>query len=409
MDWCLRDMKKILNILVVIAALGYFVDIYDLVLFSIVRVPSLKSLGLGPEAIFTDGMMLLNIQMLGMLIGGVFWGVLGDRKGRVSVLFGSILMYSIANLANAFVHSVEAYAFWRFVAGVGLAGELGAGITLVAETLPKDKRGWGTMIVASFGICGAILAGFVADVFDWRTAYIIGGLLGFALLFLRIGAYESGIYKDMKVTVSRGNFLALFSSRNRFSRYIKCILIGLPTWYVIGILVTFSPEFAKLLGVKGEVSAGTGIMMAYGGLVVGDVLSGTLSQFLRSRRKVVLLFLGLTALGIAGYFMAWGVTAAQFYAICFGLGIAVGYWAIFVTIAAEQFGTNLRATVATTVPNFIRGSVIPLTLGFVFLKNSLGILGSALVVGAVSMGVALVALYFMEETFSKDMDYIETC
>lgn len=402
-------MKKILNILVVIAALGYFVDIYDLVLFSIVRVPSLRSMGLGPDAIFTEGMMLLNIQMLGMLIGGVFWGVLGDRKGRLSVLFGSILMYSIANLANAFVHSVEAYAFWRFIAGIGLAGELGAGITLVAETLPKDKRGWGTMIVASFGICGALLAGFVADIFDWRTAYIIGGLLGFALLFLRIGAYESGIYKEMTHTVSRGNFLALFSSKNRFSRYIKCILIGLPTWYVIGILITFSPEFAKLLGVKGEISAGTGIMMAYGGLVVGDVLSGTLSQFWRSRRKVVLLFLGLTMLGIVGYFTAWGVTVTQFYALCFGLGIAVGYWAIFVTIAAEQFGTNLRSTVATTVPNFIRGSVIPLTLGFVFLKNTLGMLGSALVVGAVCMALALVALYFMEETFSKDMDYIETC
>ncbi len=401
-------MKKIFNILVVIASLGYFVDIYDLVLFSILRVPSLKSLGLGSEAIFTDGMMLLNIQMLGMLIGGIFWGVLGDRKGRLSVLFGSILMYSIANLANAFVHSVEAYAFWRFIAGIGLAGELGAGITLVAETLPKDKRGWGTMIVASFGICGALLAGFVADIFDWRTAYVIGGLLGFALLFLRIGAYESGIYKDMTPTVSRGNFFALFSSRNRFSRYIKCILIGLPTWYVIGILITFSPEFAKLLGVKGEISAGTGIMMAYGGLVVGDVFSGTLSQFWRSRRKVVFLFLLLTIVAISGYFMAWGVSVGQFYAICFGLGISVGYWAIFVTIAAEQFGTNLRSTVATTVPNFIRGSVIPLTLGFVFLKNTLGMLGSALVVGAICMGVALIALYFMEETFSKDMDYIET-
>jgi MFS transporter, putative metabolite:H+ symporter len=401
-------MKKIINILVVIAALGYFVDIYDLVLFSIVRVPSLRSMGLSPSEIFSDGMMLLNIQMLGMLIGGIFWGVLGDRKGRLSVLFGSILMYSVANLANAFVHSIEAYAFWRFIAGIGLAGELGAGITLVAETLPKDKRGWGTMIVASFGICGAILAGFVADIFDWRTAYIIGGVLGLALLFLRIGAYESGIYKDLKPTVSRGNFFALFSSRSRFSRYLKCILIGLPTWYVIGILVTFSPEFAELLHVQGEVSAGTAIMMAYGGLVVGDIMSGTLSQFLRSRRKTVLIFLILTVFSVFGYFMATGVTATAFYAICFGLGIAVGYWAIFVTIAAEQFGTNLRSTVATTVPNFIRASVIPLTFGFVFLKNTLGPLNSALVIGAISLGLALIALYFLEETFSKDMDYIET-
>jgi len=401
-------MKKIMNILVVIAALGYFVDIYDLVLFSIVRVPSLRSMGLSPDAIFNDGMMLLNIQMFGMLIGGIFWGVLGDKKGRLSVLFGSILMYSIANLANAFVHSVEAYAFWRFIAGVGLAGELGAGITLVAETLPKDKRGWGTMIVASFGICGAILAAFVADHFDWRTAYIIGGLLGFALLFLRIGAYESGIYKDLKSTISRGNFFSLFSSKNRFMRYLKCILIGLPTWYVIGILITFSPEFARFLNVKGEVSAGTAIMMAYGGLVVGDILSGTLSQILRSRRQVVLIFLLLTMAAVGGYFMAICVSVAQFYAVCFGLGIAVGYWAIFVTIAAEQFGTNLRSTVATTVPNFIRASVIPLTFGFVFLKNTLGVLNSALVIGAISMIVAFVALYYMEETFSKDMDYIET-
>ncbi|MCM0084311.1 MFS transporter [Geomonas sp. Red32] len=399
---------KILSLPVIVAALGYFVDIYDLVLFSIVRVPSLKSLGLqGPELI-NRGVFILNMQMIGMLAGGILWGVLGDRKGRLKIMFGSILLYSLANLANGMITSLPAYAALRFIAGVGLAGELGAGITLVAEVLHKSARGYGTMIVASVGVSGAILANFIAANFDWRNAFFIGGALGLLLLILRISVAESGMFKGMeKKEVSKGNFLALFTDRSRFGRYIDSIVIGIPTWFVVGILITFSPEFAKALKVTGPISAGNSVMYCYLGLVFGDFASGLLSQVLKSRKKVVMIFLGLTTLGVVWYFLAGGVSAATFYAICTFLGFASGYWAIFVTVAAEQFGTNLRATVATTVPNFVRGMVVPITLLFQWVRGQLGLEGGAIAVGVVCMIVAFISLYRLEETFHKDLDYFE--
>ncbi len=401
-------VSRYVNALVVIAALGYFVDIYDLILFSIVRVPSLTSLGLTGSALFNTGVSLLNAQMAGMLVGGILWGILGDRRGRLSVLFGSILMYSIANIANGFVTSVDQYLALRFVAGIGLAGELGAGVTLVAETLPKETRGWGTMIIAAVGISGAVLAGLLAEVFDWRICYWIGGGMGLALLALRIGAYESGLFEAAHAKgVSRGQFLTLFTRWDRFSKYAKCILIGLPTWYVIGILVTFSPEFATALGISAPVSAGRAVMLAYAGLVVGDVASGVLSQVLRSRRQVVALFLIAAALATGVYFYGPIHTPLGLYLACFGLGVSVGYWAIFVTIAAEQFGTNLRATVATTVPNFIRGSIIPMTAVFSLLTSWVGAIQSGVIVGSACVGIAGISLWRMRETFDLDLDYFE--
>ncbi|GFO55497.1 MFS transporter [Geomonas sp. Red276] len=399
---------KILSLPVIVAALGYFVDIYDLVLFSIVRVPSLKSLGLqGPELI-NRGVFILNMQMVGMLVGGILWGILGDRKGRLKIMFGSILLYSLANLANGMITSLPAYALLRFIAGVGLAGELGAGITLVAEVLHKSARGYGTMVVASVGVSGAILANFVAANFDWRNAFFIGGILGLLLLILRISVAESGMFKDMeKKEVSKGNFLALFTDRRRFGRYIDSIVIGIPTWFVVGILITFSPEFAKALKVTGAISAGNAVMYCYLGLVFGDFASGLLSQVLKSRKKVVMIFLGLTGLGVVWYFLAGGVSTATFYGICTFLGFASGYWAIFVTVAAEQFGTNLRATVATTVPNFVRGMVVPITLLFQWARAQLGLEGGAIAVGVLCMIVAFISLYRLEETFHKDLDYFE--
>ncbi|HEY3307646.1 MAG TPA: MFS transporter [Desulfuromonadaceae bacterium] len=399
---------RILSLPVIVAALGYFVDIYDLVLFSIVRVPSLKGIGISGADLIDKGVFLLNMQMVGMLIGGILWGVLADRKGRIKIMFGSIFLYSIANLANAMVSSIEAYAMLRFIAGIGLAGELGAGITLVSEVLHKSIRGYGTMVVASVGVSGAILANFVAKGFDWRTAFIIGGLLGMMLLFLRITVAESGMFKGLEESDRpRGNFLALFTSKDRFGRFIHSILIGVPTWFVVGILITFSPEFAKTLLVQGPVSAGNAVMFCYLGLVFGDFASGLISQLLQSRRKVVLIFLGLTGAGIAVYFMSKGVSVATFYGVCTFLGFASGYWAIFVTIAAEQFGTNLRATVATAVPNFVRGMVVPITILFQVLRKGLGLEGGALVVGGMCMLVALFSLWRLKETFHKDLDYFE--
>ena len=402
-------ISAIFSLPVIVAALGYFVDIYDLVLFSIVRVPSLKAQGLSGKDLVDQGVFLLNMQMVGMLLGGILWGVLGDRKGRLKIMFGSIFLYSIANLANGAVDSIEAYAALRFIAGVGLAGELGAGITLVSEVLHKSVRGYGTMIVASVGVSGAILANFIAKTFDWRTAFYIGGILGLCLLALRFGVVESGMFSSMKVQeqVSKGNFLSLFTSRDRFGRFLHAILIGLPSWFVVGVLITFSPEFAKMMGVAGVVSAGNAVMYCYLGLVAGDLASGILSQLLQSRKKVVLLFLIITVVAVAVYFMAGGVSAEAFYAICGLLGFGIGYWAIFVTIAAEQFGTNLRATVATSVPNFVRGMTVPITMLFLYFRNQFGLQQGAIIVGCLTLAISLFSLWRLQETFHKDLDYFE--
>ncbi|OGR24741.1 MAG: MFS transporter [Desulfuromonadales bacterium GWD2_54_10] len=402
------NWKQIISLPVIVAALGYFVDIYDLVLFSIVRVPSLKALGLQGQDLIDKGVFLLNMQMAGMLIGGVIWGVLGDRKGRLKIMFGSIFLYSLANLANGMVTSLPMYALLRFIAGVGLAGELGAGITLVSEVLHKSVRGYGTMIVASVGVSGAILANIVAKGFDWRTAFYIGGVLGLMLLLLRLSVAESGMFRGMEnSTISRGNFLSLFTSRDRFGRFLHTIMIGLPSWFVVGVLITFSPEFAKVMGVQGTISAGNAVMYCYLGLVAGDLASGLLSQLLQSRKKVVLIFLLITVAAVATYFSASGVSAATFYVICGMLGFGIGYWAIFVTIAAEQFGTNLRATVATAVPNFVRGMTVPITMLFQVARKPLGIETGALAVGLLCLFIALFSLSRLQETFHKDLDYFE--
>ena len=403
-----RLTKNLFNTTILVSALGYFVDIYDLILFGIVRIPSLLELGIKGEGLITTGVFLLNMQMGGMLIGGIIWGVLGDKKGRLSVLFGSIFLYSIANFANAFVSTTDAYAVLRFIAGVGLAGELGAAITLVSEVMPKETRGYATAIVASIGVSGAIAAAIVGDLFSWRTAYIIGGVLGFLLLIMRIKMFESGLYKNLKeLNVGKGKFFSLFTSKDRFFRYLNCILIGMPIWFVVGVLITFSPEFGKVLGIYGTIEAGKSIMFTYIGLIIGDFASGFLSQIFRSRKKVFLIFISMTAVFIFMYLFIQGLSLFLFYTLCVMLGISIGYWAVFVTTASEQFGTNLRSTVTTTVPNFIRGTVVPITLAFEFLREYTGMIYSALIVGIACLLLAYYALNNLEETFGKDLNYLE--
>lgn len=404
------SLKKVLfNTTVIVSALGYFVDIYDLVLFSIVRVPSLRDIGVPDDQLFDVGVKLINMQMTGMLIGGVLWGILGDKRGRVSVLFGSIVMYSLANIANAFVTDVETYGWLRLVAGIGLAGELGAAVTLVSETLPKETRGYGTSFVAGFGVSGAMLAAVVAQSFSWKTAYIVGGVLGLALLVLRVRLYESGMYAAVKkdTSVKKGDFFMLFTSWKRLGKYLSCILIGMPIWFVIGILVTFSREICQELGATGPVNPANSILFSYLGLVVGDIGSGVISQKLQSRKKVIFGFI----LGVLGFLFAYvfarGMSPEFYYFMCFLLGTAAGYWALFVTVGAEQFGTNLRATVATTVPNFVRGSVVLVTILFKYLKDTHGFAMTSLYVGLGCIAIALVALWRLEESFHKDLDYLE--
>ena len=394
---------------VLVAALGYFVDIYDLILFSIVRVSSLRAIGVPEDQLLSQGVRILNMQMGGMLIGGALWGVLGDKRGRLSVLFGSIVMYSLANIANGFVQTVDQYAWLRLVAGIGLAGELGAGITLVSEIMPARTRGWGTAVVASVGILGAVVAALVGGATDWRIAYFIGGGMGLALLALRIGVAESGLFEMVKreTTVARGNLWALLLSRETRGRYARVVLIGMPIWYVIGILITFSPEFGQAIGMSPLPNAGRAVMFTYIGLAIGDLGSGALSQVLASRKRVVGIALVMTTVCVGVYFFAAHVSLAVFYTVCLALGISTGYWAIFVTVAAEQFGTNIRATATTTAPNFVRGAVVLLTSLFTLLRPTLGIRGSAMLVGAIALGIAFLALRGLEETFGRDLDYLE--
>ncbi len=403
-----KKNQSVFGLAVVVAALGYFVDIYDLLLFSIIRIPSLKSFGLDDAAIAKDGLKIINIQMMGLLLGGIFWGILGDKKGRLNVLYASIILYSLGNIANGFVQTVNQYAGVRFITGFGLAGELGAGITLVSELLSKEKRGIGTSLVAGIGLTGAVFAFFIKQNFEWRTCYFIGGGLGFLLLFLRVGVLESGMFKSVRESnIARGNFFMLFTNGKRLKKYLTAIFLGLPTWYVIGILISFSKEFAVKMNVQGTVDPGKAVMFAYAGISLGDVAIGFISQWMKSRKKAVYLFYGLTIIGICWFFNMQGQSTETFYADCALLGFATGFWAMFVTMAAEQFGTNIRATVATTVPNMVRGSLNLVSLLFVSLQASQGYLKSGWITGIVVMVIGLISVAFTEETFGKDLNYME--
>lgn len=401
--------NSIFNIAVLVAALGYFVDIYDLLLFNIVRVESLRDLGLSDELIKEDGEFIISIQMLGLLLGGIIWGIMGDKKGRLSVLFGSIVLYSVANIVNGFVETTGQYALVRFIAGVGLAGELGAGITLVSEIASKEKRGLSTSFVAGIGLTGAVAAFFISQNFHWRTCYFIGGGLGFCLLILRISVVESGMFNQVKEmsSVVKGDFLMFFNNAKRFRKYMLAILIGLPTWYVIGILVAFSNNFAEAFGITEKIIPGKAIMYAYIAISIGDVLIGFVSHWLRSRKKALFIFYVLTIIAIAFYFSQDGGSAAGMYAICAALGFGTGFWAIFVTMAAEQFGTNLRATAATTVPNMVRGALPLILLLFNWLQNFTNYVTAGLITGIIIMVISIIAAWFSEETFGKDLNYVE--
>jgi len=400
--------NKNIIFIIIVASLGYFVDIYDLVIFSIVRIQSFHDIGIPEDEMRKGGEYVLNMQMGGLLLGGIIWGIIGDKFGRIKVLFGSILLYSFANMANAYVNNINSYAIVRFVAGVGLAGELGAGITLVSESMNKNKRGYGTMIVAVVGVLGAIVAFYIAEHFDWRNAYLVGGGIGILLLALRIGTFESGLYKNTAAkNIVKGKFSMLFTSRERFLRYLYCLLIGLPIWFVVGIFVTQAPEFGKALGAPETLSAGKGIMFTYIGISLGDLFAGLLAQVTRSRKLAVFIFQILIIISSVWYLSSTGITPEKFQWLAFFMGLAVGYWATFVTISSEQFGTNLRATVTTTAPNFVRGALIPSTFLFEFFVHRFNIITAGYIMIFLLSAIAIFALTKLKESFDKDLNYLE--
>lgn len=397
---------------VIVAALGYFVDIYDLLLFGIVRVPSLKDMGLNADV---AGTIILNYQMIGLLLGGILWGMLGDKRGRLSVLFGSILVYSLANIACGFLPQLNfmdkttLYAWLRFIAGIGLAGELGAGITLVSESLPKELRAIGTSIVAGFGLLGAVVAQLSVELAgDWTIAYFIGGGLGLMLLLLRVSVVESGMYNHIKheTHIERGNFFSLFTRKKQLIKYLKCIAVGLPTWFCIGILAVMGNQFAPELGIA-EINPGKAIMWAYIGISVGDFSSGFISHALHSRKKAIIAMMLFTILGILLMLFGGTKTENMYYFYCVWIGLGSGYWAMFITVGAEQFGTNIRSTAATTIPNMVRGLLPLMLLGFDYFKPTTGVILSALIIGIIAYALAMYATLTMAETHNTDLDFIE--
>jgi len=404
--------EHFLNVAVIVAALGYFVDIYDLLLFTIVREPSLRGINVQDADMLAASTHIINYQMIGLLIGGIVWGIMGDRRGRLSVLFGSILLYSIANFVTGYVQTVDQYAWLRFIAGIGLAGELGAGITLVSEIMPKKSRGVMTSFVAGVGLFGAVVAFIVYKTTgDWRLCYKIGGVLGILLLFLRIRVSESSIFKNIEAKhVSKGNLLMFFNSRDRFTKYLLAILIGLPTWFVIGIMLNLSNRFATELYGVNAVDSGESIMFGYIGIALGDIFIGFVSQYFKSRKKALYLFYAMTFLGAIYFFSPLNNSDTSMYAVSFYLGFSTGFWAIFVTMGAEHFGTNIRATAATTIPNMVRGALPLMNLLFKdYFQGELGIslLQSGIYTGLIVTVISVVALYFTEETFHKDLDFVE--
>ena len=399
--------RNLLRMPVLVAALGYLVDMYDLFLFSVVRVPSLTDLGVPQDQLLPIGVSILNWQLIGLLIGGILWGIMGDKKGRLSVWFGSILMYSLANLANGLVQTVPQYQALRFIAGIGLAGELGAGITLVAELLPQRLRSYGAVIVSTMGVLGGILAFLVADLFEWRTSYFVGGVMGLILLVLRIRVFESGLFIKLKEKkVARGDLLMILTNGKRLSKYAMGILVGIPMWFVVGVLMTFSPEFGSAHGLSG-INAGKAVMLLFGGQAFGNMASGLLSQYFQSRKIGIGVFMIGSFLTMLAYMLLPVKTEFQFYGLILVLGFFNGYWTLFIIQAAELFGTNIRATVATTIPNFVRGTAVILTTAFAALRPGMGIISGGVLLASATVFIALIALFLLQETFHKDMNYEE--
>ena len=397
------------NIAVLVAGIGFFIDAFDLFLFNVYRIPSLKDLGLSGSELTSTGERLLSIQMAGMMIGGIVTGIIGDKKGRVTVLYGSILLYSLANFANAFVHDVNTYAIIRFLAGVGLAGELGSGITLVSESMSVEKRGYGTILVATLGALGAVTAGLIGDFLPWRYAFLSAGIAGGILLILRLRSFESSMFVAAKgLSEKRGSLLLLFSSGKRTMKYIACILMGIPIWYSVGLLITLSPEIAKMHNITG-LKLSTCFILFQVGISAGDLSSGILSQLFKSRKKILLSFMALGILSTAYHFIRIA-NSQQINVTSFFMGLGCGYLSVFVTSTAEQFGTNLRVTVTATVTNFMRGALVLLIPMHQFFEHAFntGLAGGLIVTGCIVWGLAVISAVLLPETFGRSLSFTES-
>ena len=400
---------SIFNLGVLVSGLGFFIDAFDLFLFNVYRVPSLKELGLSGVELTHAGEKLLAIQMAGMMLGGILTGIIGDKFGRVSVLFASILLYSLSNIANSFVHDVNMYAVVRFLAGVGLAGELGAGITLVSESMTIERRGYGTILVATLGALGAVTAGLISDFIPWRHAFFGAGIVGLGLLVLRMKSLETSMFSKVRenVSVKRGSFALLFSNPKRGVKYLACILMGVPIWYSVGLLITLTPEIATLKNIPG-LKLSTCFILFQTGITIGDLSSGIFSQLFKSRKKILLLYMFLAVICTVIHFL-FIYNSHNLYLTSLGMGIGCGYLSVFVTTTAEHFGVNLRVLVTATVTNFMRGAVVLLVPLHLWIESffSVDLIQSLIFVGVGVWVLAILSVAFLPETFGRNLDYIE--
>ena len=396
------------GLIVIIAALGYFVDVFDLVLFNIVRTQSLQDLGLSGDRILAVGVQLLNAQMFGMLLGGILWGIIGDKIGRIQTLFGSILLYSVSNIANGFISSVEAYEVLRFITGIGLAGEIGGAITLVSEVLSKERRGIGTALVATAGAFGAVVASYSATLVSWRSMYIIGGVMGLILLALRMSAAESFVFESIKRDnqVSKGSLLLLLGNRERVTRLLALIAIGVPFMFAWAFVATFSPELAEA-SIGKRISSALPISYFAIGITIGDIVCGLFSQLLKSRKKALGIFLISQFLCVLGALHANGGSETLFTLWFFPMGVFSGLWAVLITTASEQYGTNLRSTVSSIVPNFVRGCTVLLSISFLSCKEAFGTISAVQIVSFGSFLLAIIGLKAIRESFGVPLTFIE--
>jgi MFS transporter, putative metabolite:H+ symporter len=381
---------------------GYFIDIFDLVLFSTLRISSFEELKITDPTYWT--VVFFNLQMTGILVGGIFWGKMADIKGRSWSFMGTILVFSIANIINGLTSSLTVYGICRFIAGFGLAGEMGSGIALICEKVPDEKRSLYLGFVSSLGCIGAVLSGWLGDIVYWRYLFIGSGFAGILLTLLRKNLLEPDLFrKTATLNIPRGQWKTLFQSPPDLIRFILLIFLGIPMWYIIGILWSFSTEMTSTIGLN-IFTSGQAILWGYVGVWMGDMLMPFVSQFLKSRIFTIQICLIMMLLGVIYLFQFQPHSLLSFQLTHIFLGFTIGYWAVYATLCGESFGTNIRALTSTSLPSLIRFSSIPMMIIYQYGRDE-NELNIALGMGLTVLCISMITTYFIKDTFQKDIDF----
>lgn len=412
-----KHKEQSIALLILVASLGYFVDAYDLIIASVVRSSAIVELGLaqvGTPEHTKYAQLFEYVQSAGILLGGIIFGVYSDKKGRKKALYYSIAIYSIANILNGllsasvpFVGTV--YCILRFICGFALAAELSIGIVMISETMKAKHRGYGTMIVVSFGILGAVLAAVLFEFIGihWQTLYLIGGIAGVLLLIFRFSVKETNPFLDLENQESeRGSWVMIFKNRRLLKILFNAILLGFPIYFFISIPIKFATDYGKELGltIKGTIP----IIVFYIAMSVSDIIANYLCQLFENRKKVLYFYLGLCTISVFLLHFYPPTTPEQyFYLFSPLMGFASGYWALLITFTNEQIGTNIRSTYTTAVPNVVRSLFIPIQLLLTVLQPTFGTSTSVFYIGVLAVILALLGLYSLKETWGKNLKFID--